>query len=161
MTSIVSDTTTPIVLGKLERYDLLSNLFEKIYIPDAVIQEVLKKEDDIYEKITANPLFEIKKVSDRHLLSILNGLLDYGESEAIALAKEMQLILLIDEKKGRKIALNMGLEIIGLMGILTLNVKKAYLSNQEAITLLEQIKTSGFRVSRALEEQFLRAIGEK
>lgn len=33
---------------------------------------------------------------------------------------ELNLILLIDEKKGRNIAKNMGLEIIGLLGILIL-----------------------------------------
>jgi len=39
MQSIVSDTTILIVLGKLGRYDLLQNLFSKIYIPQEVMIE--------------------------------------------------------------------------------------------------------------------------
>lgn len=158
MESIVSDTTTLIILGKLHRYDLLENLFDKIYIPNEVINEVSKKSDGVYDEIMTHVLFEIKKISNLSLLKILNGVLDRGESEAIVLAKELNLILLIDEKKGRNIAKNMGLEIIGLLGILILNVKKEKISKNEAIVILEKIKSLKFRVSVQLEKSFLLAL---
>ncbi len=158
MKSIVSDTTTLIILGKLDRYDLLANLFSKIYLPQEVIQEVSKKTDGVYEKITKNSLFETKKITDIALFTLLDGILDKGESQAIVLAKELELILLIDEKKGRNIAKNMGLDIIGLIGILILNVKKEHISKKEAIVILEDIKKLKFRVSQKLEESFLKII---
>ncbi len=158
MKSIVSDTTTLIILGKLDRYDLLANLFSKIYLPQEVIQEVSKKTDGVYEKITKNSLFETKKITDIALFTLLYGILDKGESQAIVLAKELELILLIDEKKGRNIAKNMGLDIIGLIGILILNVKKEHISKKEAIVILEDIKKLKFRVSQKLEESFLKII---
>ncbi len=159
MESIVSDTTTLIVLGKLDRYDLLENLFKKIYIPQEVMREVSKKSDGISKKINAHRLFEIKQISDFSLLRLLDGLLDLGESEAIVLAKELHMILLIDEKKGRKIAKSMGLDIIGLLGVLILNVRKEKISKEEAVVVLEAIKALKFRVSKKLEESFLLAIG--
>ncbi len=159
MESIVSDTTTLIVLGKLDRYDLLENLFKKIYIPQEVMSEVSKKSDGISKKINAHRLFEIKQISDFSLLRLLDGLLDLGESEAIVLAKELHMILLIDEKKGRKIAKSMGLDIIGLLGVLILNVRKEKISKEEAVVVLEAIKALKFRVSKKLEESFLLAIG--
>ncbi len=159
MESIVSDTTTLIVLGKLDRYDLLENLFQKIYIPQEVMREVSKKSDGISKKINAHRLFEIKQISDFSLLRLLDGLLDLGESEAIVLAKELHMILLIDEKKGRKIAKSMGLDIIGLLGVLILNVRKEKISKEEAVVVLEAIKALKFRVSKKLEESFLLAIG--
>ncbi len=158
MKSIVSDATTLIILGKLDRYDLLANLFEKIYIPQEIMREVSKKSDGVYAKIESNKLFERKYISDLVLLGFLDGILDLGESEAIVLAKELNLILLIDEKKGRKIAKGMGLEIIGLLGILILNVKKEMISKKEAIAVLEEIKALKFRISKRLEEKFFVAI---
>jgi len=159
MQSIVSDTTTLIILGKLGRYDLLENIFSKIYIPQEVMKEVNIKSDGVYEEIEQNSLFETKEISDMALFSLLDGILDKGESEAIVLAKELSLILLIDEKKGRGIAKNMGLDIIGLLGILILNVKKSLISNREALVILEEIKGLKFRISQKLEESFLNMIG--
>jgi len=159
MQSIVSDATTLIILGKLGRYDLLENLFSKIYIPQEVMREIDIKSDGVYQEIEKNSLFETKEIKDMALFELLDGILDRGESEAIVLAKELELILLIDEKKGRGIAKNMGLSIIGLIGVLILNVKKSLISNQEAIMVLEEIKGVKFRVSQRLEESFLEMIG--
>jgi len=156
MQSIVSDTTTLIILGKLGRYDLLENLFSKIYIPQEVMREIDIKSDGVYQEIEKNSLFETKEIKDMALFALLDGILDKGESEAIVLAKELELILLIDEKKGAK---NMGLSIIGLIGVLILNVKKNLISNQEALVILEEIKGLKFRVSQKLEENFLEMIG--
>jgi len=159
MNSIVSDTTTLIVLGKIGRFDLLEKLFSKIYIPKEVFLEIAKKSDGIVDMIDNNTLFEVTELSNLSLLKILDGILDKGESEAIVLAKELNLMLIIDEKKGRAIAKSMGLDIIGLLGILILNVKKEFISKSEALNILEDIKKEGFRISNTLEESFLNIIG--
>ena len=158
MQSIISDTTTLIILGKLKNYDLLSNLFSKIYIPKEVMNEISKKSDGVVEQIDELDLFETKEISDMQLFHFLDGILDKGESEAIVLANELNMILLIDEKKGRAIAKDMGLEIIGLLGVLILNVKKKHISKEKAKSILENIKTLEFRVSKKLEESFLMAM---
>lgn len=49
----------------------------------------------------------------------------------------------------------MGLEIIGLLGVLILNVKKNHISKEEAEVILEDIKALKFRISKRLEESFL------
>ena len=156
--SIVSDTTTLIILGKLKQYHLLENLFSKIYIPNEVMKELSKKSDGILEQIEELDLFEVKNISDMHLFHFLDEILDKGESQAIVLANELNMILLIDEKKGRAIAKDMGLEIIGLLGVLILNVKKSHLSQKKAKAILEDIKALEFRISKKLEENFLKAI---
>lgn len=155
MKSIVSDATTLIILGKLGRYDLLENLFDKIYIPQEVMHEISKKSDGVYEQISLHRLFETKSINNMALLVQLDGILDRGESEAIILAKELNMILLIDEKKGRAIAKGMHLDIIGLLGILILNVKKNKISKEKSVVILEEIKGLKFGVSKRLEEEFL------
>ena len=153
--SVVSDTTALIILGKLNRFDLLKNIFNKVYIPKSVFDELSQKDDGIYKIIEKQTLFCIKEVTDIESFKLLYGVLDSGESEAIVLSKELQMILLIDEKKGRIIAKNMGLEIIGLLGLILLNVKKEYISKKSAIEILKKIENLNFRISTRLYEQFL------
>ncbi len=153
--SIVSDTTALIILGKLDRFDLFENIFQKVYIPKSVFNELSQKDDGIQKMVEKNRLFCIKDITDIETFKLLDGMLDYGESEAIVLAKELQMILLIDEKKGRLIAKNMGLKIIGLLGLILLNVKKEYTSKEDAIKIIDKIKILDFRISTRLHEQFL------
>jgi predicted nucleic acid-binding protein len=147
---IVSDSTTLIILFDTKKIDLLGNLFEKIYIPRAVLKEINRKKTvnlpDYFEVCEVEPFEELKLI------------LDEGESEAITLAVNKKLPLIIDEKKGRKIAKNYNVKIIGLIGILILNVQKGYLNKNEALSFLEYINDRGFRVSEKLKESFKKAL---
>jgi len=153
--SVVSDTTALIILGKLDRFDLLKNIFQKVYIPKSVFSELTQKDDGIHKMIEENKLFCIKEITDIETFKLLYGVLDSGESEAIVLSRELHTVLLIDEKKGRMIAKGMGLEIIGILGLLLLNVKKEYISKKSAREILENIESLNFRISIKLYEQFL------
>ena len=151
MEAIVSDSTTIITLTNISRVDILSNLFDKIYIPEKVYEEIVQKEN-----VSLDDTFFIKKViKDKELCRLLEKSLDDGESEAIVLAKEMNLHLLIDEKRGRKIASNMDVKIIGLIGLLMLNVKHNNLSSDEVLNVYHNIKSDGFRVGQNLEDNFI------
>jgi len=142
---IVSDATTLIILFDMDRVGLLSNLFEKIYIPESVFDEIN------FKSIIELPDFmSVVKVQDCELLNDLKNILDIGESEAITLAKKMDLPLIIDEKKGRKIAQNLELKIIGLIGIIYLNIKKEFMSKNEAIVFFEKAIKNGYRVNQKL-----------
>lgn len=145
MTVVVSDSTTLIVLEKRARFDLLQNLFEQILIPQSVFDEINHK-----GALVLPDFIKIQSVTQDGELENLKRLLDDGEGEAIKLAKDKSLPLIIDEKKGRKIASNMGLKIIGLLGIIYLNIKRGYISKAEAKTLFEEIAKDGFRISDKL-----------
>lgn len=145
---IVSDSTTLIILLDLKRVDLLSNLFAKIYIPHAVFQEINFKNE-----IEIPNCMEVVKVKESELLHSLNNLLDQGESEAIALAKELNLPLIIDEKKGRKIAQNSNIKMIGLLGIVYINIKKNFMSEENAKIFLKNAVDNGYRISEKLIDE--------
>jgi len=145
---IVSDSTTLIVLLDLERTALLSNLFDSIIIPPSVYDEITIK-----NKNTLPSWIVVQEVEDSEMLEALKLLLDRGESEAIALALTLKMPLIIDEKKGRNIALREGLEILGLLGIVYLNIKKEYMNIAEARVFVEDAVAHGYRISTALIEQ--------
>jgi predicted nucleic acid-binding protein len=63
---------------------------------------------------------------------------------------ELESKLIIDEKKGRKIAMRQGLEIIGLLGIVYLNIKKGFISKEEAKAFLDDALSHGYRINQKL-----------
>ena len=150
---IISDSTTLIILSNLDRFDLLSNIFPKIIIPQAVHEELNAK-----VKTTLPPFIEVKEVSSSKLLEELKLLLDLGESEAIALAVELKAKLIIDERKGRKIAMNMGIAITGLLGIVYLNIKNSFISKVEAKEFLESAISDGYRISSLLIDDMFKRV---
>jgi len=80
--------------------------------------------------------------------------LDPGEREAILLAEKLKAnLVILDDKAARRIALERGLRIIGLLGILK-DAARANLLDLE-ITF-EQLREVGFWVAPSLLEQLLK-----
>lgn len=102
MKILVADTSPLISLLVTNHLFLLFDLYKEIYIPEAVWNELnshvsIVSYHNELDKLT--PLVRSCKVT-------LNfPEIDHGESEAISLYKELNAdYLLIDDKKGRKIA---------------------------------------------------------
>jgi len=150
---VVSDSTTLIILYDLDKLKYLKNLFTTIYIPPKVYEEIN------FKYIVELPEF-IQVIQPQNYIKIdeLKFLLDDGESEAIALSLEKKLPLVIDEKKGRKIAKNLSIKVLGLLGILYLNVKKKFLTKEEAIKFLNEAQKNGYRISKQLIQDMLEKI---
>src|SRR5216683_1746049 len=56
---------------------------------------------------------------DQNEVAVLREQLDPGEAEAIVVAAELGAeLLLVDQKRGRRIAIDRGLEVTGLLGVL-------------------------------------------
>jgi predicted nucleic acid-binding protein len=151
---IVSDTTSLIVLEKQNQLSLLCQLFDEVIIPQAVYEELLiGLESD--KTIQAFSCLKIKPVASSKRLHDLLIILDQGEAEAIELAIRENLPLIIDEKKGRKIAHNFGLIVTGLAGILILATQKKVLSSTQSKRMLETSIQNGYRLSETLYKQVM------
>ena len=120
---VIADTTPIITLMKLGRLDLLERLFGIVTVPNAVYEELVENSKYSVEAqiIVKCSFLKRCEVSDRQSIKILREVvgLDAGESEAIALAEETVAdLLIIDERKGRRVAKQMELKITGTIGIL-------------------------------------------
>lgn len=152
---IVSDTTVLIIFAKSGSLNLLSNLFETIFIPQAVYDEITIKDDIVKYSIQEFENVIVKPIEDTNLLTQMKKLkLDNGETEAITLAKELDLPLIIDEAKGRKIALENGVKVVGCLGVLIQNYKKSIISLDKTKYYFELFKHNGLRISANLEKVF-------
>ncbi len=150
---IISDSTILIILFDMGRIDLLENLFSKLYMPQAVHKEMTVKKG-----IRLPGFMQVIAVKKSELLESLKLLLDAGENEAIASAVEKSLPLIIDEKKGRKIALNAGVKIIGLLGIIYLNIKREFITQNEAEIFLNDAIKHGYRINAKLIDDMFESL---
>lgn len=157
---VISDTTPIVSLIKISRIDLLEKLFGEVCIPEAVFRElttntVFESEAEIVKN---SPFLKTTPVKNRKSLEILQAAsgLDDGESEAIILADELKSdILVIDERKGRKVAQKLGITITGTIGILIQAHDEKIISTEDIKIYLEQLKNSSIRLSESLIQEAL------
>lgn len=88
------------------------------------------------------------------------GTLDRGEAEAIALAEELHADhLLIDERKGRRLARQRGVPVMGLLGVVLLAKRQGLIVS--ARNLLDDLdQTAGVYLSDELKNTALKKVGE-
>lgn len=159
---VVSDTGPLIALAVVELLSILNQLFDVVYVPKIVYEEATidatKPGAQAIIKAAKHNWFKIEKITLSDEFEILAQLLDPGEAAAIALAKQKKSTLLIDERKGRNVAINHDLSVIGTAAILI----KA--KNQNVISqvkpMLEKLVTHGYRFSPHLIEEILRRCNE-
>lgn len=113
---IVFNTSPLIVLAKLGLLEVsIASLFEEAQIPRGVLSELKSKHDNVYVLI--------KTLIKRGLLvldetSVTFPRLGLGESSAILVGLNEGKIVVLDDRKARKIARDLGLKVIGTLGIL-------------------------------------------
>src|SRR5439155_16408379 len=85
-----------------------------IVVPPRVQSELFRKaiqRDPSWTRVVAG--------RNQNDVAVLREQLDPGEAEAIVVAAELEAeLLLVDEKRGRRIAIDRGLEVTGLLGVL-------------------------------------------
>ena len=156
---IVADSSPLISLAIIKQLNLLDKLFDKICIPNAVYNEISISEKPYSEILKKFSEKKIKKVKNRIALSILSKELDLGESEAIVLALENNIEnILMDEQKGRRLAVSNGLHPIGTIGVL-IQAKNVNLI-EKVKPLLDKLIKNNIYISKELYSHALKIVNE-
>jgi len=151
---VVSDTSPITNLVDIGRLCLLRTLFGAVLIPREVARELANG------GVAVPQWIEVRDVENRARVVDLESRLDLGEAEALALAIEIKAsLVLVDERRGRAVARELGVRVIGVLGVL-LRAKSEGCIDAVAPLLDELIRTGGFYVSRALRVQILALAGE-
>ena len=152
---VISDTTPILSLIKADRLDLLEKTFERVVIPDAVYAELTRNPAyaDEARKVRGADFIILESVENKSSVKSFmdqNGL-DEGESEAILLVQEKNAdLLLIDEKKGRRVAKEMGISIVGTAGILLDAFDEGLLTADEVRRAVRDLQDNMIRLDRSL-----------
>jgi len=129
---VIADSGPIFSLSIIDRLDLLNALFDHVKIPKAVWDEITyDKSKPDYQK-----LYDFFKDKTCQISGIneLTFLMDYGESESLILFKELKAdFLLIDDKKARKIAENLDINCIGIIGLLSVAKDKGLIDQLKPI----------------------------
>jgi predicted nucleic acid-binding protein len=149
--TIISDTSCLILLDKIGELDILHKLFGTITTTNEVADEF---------GMPLPPWFDIRQPADKNYQSIIEASVDKGEASAIALAVELDdCLLIIDDRKGRKFAHQLGLAIIGTIGIIVDAKLTGVITSVKPI--LSKIKATNFRITEQLETLILKKTGEQ
>jgi uncharacterized protein len=160
--TVVSDASPLISLAVIGHLEILKQLYAQVIIPQAVYQEITghgpglpsTREVQTLEWIISQP------VQNSVVAHALQGELDDGEAEAITLAVEMQAdLLLVDERRARTVATRLGLNVVGVLGVLVEAKHKALVPRLKPL-LDALISRAGFWISPQLYERVLQAVGE-
>ena len=106
-TLVVSDTSPVRALAHLQHLDLLERLYGRVLVPPAVEAELLNPARPTMPVVRASELKYVEVVAPRDTALVRafrdDGGLDAGESEALALAIEVGVtLILMDEARGRR-----------------------------------------------------------
>ena len=152
----VSDTGPLIVMYETSLLWILKELYDEIIIPRSVSNELLRKHEG--KKILDEDWIVIREVKGE-TVEVLKAFLDEGEAEAIALAKESNLPILLDERKGRRVASSLNLKVQGTLGTLVKAKRRGLIASVRDCIL--QLLTRGYYLDQKLIDEVLKIAGEE
>ena len=156
---VVSNAGPLIALARIEKLDLLQSLYCQVRIPLAVTSELKGRGEQQYASFHSVAWLKDVEIKDKMAVALLQESLGAGESEAIVLAMESNAdLLLMDEERGRRIAVSRQLNLVGTLGILVLAKRRKLI--RFVGPLLDELLTSGFRMSADLARNVLELAGE-
>ncbi len=155
---LVADASALIALATCDSLSLLEALFGQVLVPAAVYEEVVLPNKPQSARLRNYLQGKVRAV-DMQRFIYLDAFADAGETQAMLLYKEVAAdYLLIDDRRGRKVAKINQIKTVGSLGIL-LQAKRAGLIPKVA-PLIEQITISPIFISEDLIQTVLELAGE-
>ena len=137
MKVVIADASCLILFANIRRLDILEKLFGELWITKDVEAEY---------GLPIPSFISIREPVDKGRQQALMLLLDSGEASSIALAAENPgCQIIIDERKGRRVALALGLDLTGTLGLLIEASAQGFITADS--DLLDSLDRSGFRLS--------------
>ena len=152
---VVADTGPVNYLALIGEAELLGQLYGRVLIPPAVFAELQHRRTPlaVREWVGRNPTWLEVRTPARGSQERIEKL-DFGESEAVALAEEHlpDVLLLIDDEAGRMSATRRGIRTTGTLGVLEDAAARGWVDLSVAI---ERMRSTNFRADNSLLEWFL------
>ena len=158
---IVSNASPLIFLAKIDKLDLL-NKFE-VTIPKQVYEEIIKGKKEGREdanKIENLIEKDVIRVEETKIIPEIDKQnLGIGEKAVISLAVDKKIsLVLLDERKPRRVAKIYNLKTRGAIGVLFEALKNKKINKNEFKESIQKLLKEGYRISEDLLIELLRNI---
>jgi predicted nucleic acid-binding protein len=158
--AIIIDSSPLIVLLKSDLENILPELFEEIFLPEAVREEILSGQEDDIAKQKLPLLSWIRQTSPQiSRKNIEDYNLGKGETAVLNIALEIpEARIILDDHVARKCAKDLQLSFIGTGGLLILAKQKGLIPTvSDALT---RVQNEGLWLSDAIIEMLKEKAGE-
>ncbi|MEM3090779.1 MAG: DUF3368 domain-containing protein [Candidatus Bathyarchaeia archaeon] len=152
------------------RISLLQKLFGEVIIPDEVYKEAVERslQEGFSDALAIKECIDqgwikISRLDERgtklcekimkHAFEI-----HLGEAQAILLARNARVLLLMDESSGRAFAETLGLKVKGTLYVIMKALREELLDKAEAKEIVLELVSKGFRIEPKLLARILREI---
>ena len=160
MTIVISDTGPLNYLVLIDAIDVLSGLFDRVIVPEPVLKELNHERtpelvrawaDNLPEWAAVEPVdTEIRELADIALK------VERGELSAMAIALQKEYPILIDDRRARKAADELGLITFGTLAILEIAACRNWLDFRSSA---EKLRAEGFYLTDELIEEIAVRLG--
>ena len=147
----ISNTSPLIVLAKSSYLKILQKIFKYVIIPDAVFNEIFRKEDTATRKIRDLINFgfiQTEKVKNKELVDFINTDIGLCEAEAIVLSLQLNSeYILLDDYKARIYAEERSLNVIGTLGLIKI-LKDCNFIGEDNETIYKRLVSANFWIKK-------------
>lgn len=160
--TVVADSSALVILSKLGCFDLLHQLFPRIYISPEVHHEVVIAGAGLPGALEVSKAEWIEVKAVQNAAGLYTAQRKYGlgpgEMSSILLAKELGANpVLLDDYRARKLAKAEGLEILGSVGLLETSYLRRYLIDLRSA--FQQLLAHSVYIDQRLLDRRLRSLG--
>lgn len=148
--AIILNTSPLIVLFKAELEFVLSEVFKRIVVPEAVWQEISVYNDEAFKGLSKATWLRREEVSIDNRIVVWN--LGNGESQVLSWAlKKPDHIAVIDDLAARRCAESLAIRCIGTAGLLVLASRQKLIPS--LASALSQVRKAGLYLTDDLVER--------
>lgn len=147
---VVTDASPLLNLSLIDRLDLLETQFERVYVPEAVWDELTAGEAGLpaLRSLRDDDVLSIVPVEETEFYVEIARKLDRGETAAIAYALNNDTDrVLLDERDARRVARRHDLEMTGVIGMLLRGAREGTV---DLPAELDELRDAGFWISDPL-----------
>jgi len=167
----VFDATPLIHLAKAGLTPMVSGMEGEKFTVPAVVEEVVGGAEAksqyadaaITSSLIEEGIVKVRAPSRKTVEAIarIHSDIHPGESEVLALAKELNAVAVLDDRVARKVAKIQGVRAEGTYGVIIRSAAKGSISVEEAEDALGRLVSSGWRCDTELYAALLRLLKEK
>lgn len=159
---LVADSGPLIALARLGLLAVPAQLFGELLVTATVWHEVTHEPRAADQAALAaawsSGLLRVESDPQQIPSALTHARLDDGERSALALALLRGAVVLVDERRGRACAVDLGLHVLGTLGLLVRAREQGLV--ERVRPLAEALLVSGYYLARPLVDRTLAAIGE-